>query len=148
MRKCLMYLTCLLFSGAVYAGMEETLLTSWFNAFNQRDFGMMEAIYSEDALIHSKEGPVRGGRALAELCEKWIAAIPDAKIEPLLVRTEDDVIVVHWRVEGTFKRGVNQVLPTNDRAVFHGLTCFRCEGDKVIEHWALSDYRSLGMTRK
>jgi predicted ester cyclase len=124
--------------------MEEMVLNQWFDAYNSRDWSAMEGLYNEDALIHGKSGKLQGGKALVEIAKLWTTAIPDACITPLYSCTEDDnLIVVHWRVEGTFTAPLKDFEPTGEKVVFHGHTCFRFENDQVIEHWASVDYRPL-----
>jgi len=123
--------------------MEETILKNWFDAYNQRDWDSIKNIYSDDAIVHGKEGDLIGGQSVVNLAKKGLVSFPDARINPLFFSWEDDVFIVHWRVEGTFENSILDIPATNEKVVFHGLTCFRCKDDKVIEHWAAVDYRPL-----
>ncbi len=123
--------------------MKETILRCWFEGYNQRDWDAVGGIYSKDALIHSKDGPLKGGDAVVSLAKKWLNALPDAQITPLCTSKEDDLIVVHWRINGTLTGSIRDIAPTGKKVVFHGLTCFRFKGEQVIEHWASVDYRPL-----
>jgi len=127
--------------------MEEKLLQSWFTGFNQRDWDSIQNIYTEDALIHGKEELLRGGKSVVEMAKKWLFAIPDAHITPLSTIKEKDFVVVHWRVEGTFTNPIRDIAATGRKVVFHGLTCFRFDSEKVVEHWASVDYRPLRFSR-
>lgn len=125
--------------------MESKILSCWFDGFNRRDWTSIREIYTEDALIHGKEGPIKGGQGVVELAQKWLVAIPDAQITPLYTcKEENDVIVVHWRIEGVLKGSIRDIVGTGKKVSFHGLTCFRCCDEKVVEHWASIDYRPLG----
>ncbi len=126
--------------------MEQAILSNWFDAFNRRDWSAIEGVYAEDALIHAKAGPLRGGHSIVEISEKWLSAIPDAHITPLHVSKEGDVIIAHWRIEGTLSGAIRDITPTGEKTAFHGLTCFRCRDSKVVEHWASVDYRALQST--
>ncbi|SCA63573.1 hypothetical protein SCG7086_AW_00150 [Chlamydiales bacterium SCGC AG-110-P3] len=123
--------------------MEDTILSCWFDGYNRRDWDAVQGIYSDDALIHGKDGPLRGGQAVVELAKKWLRAIPDCQITPLHTSREGDVVVVHWRVEGTFTESIRDIVATGKKVAFHGLTCFRCRDQQVVEHWASVDYRPL-----
>ncbi len=124
--------------------MEDVILGDWFDGYNCRDFDAMEQIYSNDALIHGVEGLVHGGKAVVEIAKKWLEAIPDAQIIPLFTSKEEgNVIVVHWRAEGTLTGSIRDLVATGKKVAFHGLTCFRHMDNKVVEHWAAIDYRPL-----
>lgn len=123
--------------------MQDTILRCWFDGYNQRDWDSVQKIYSDDALVHGKDGDLRGGSSVVQLAKKWLTAIPDARITPLHTSIENDVVVVHWKVEGTFTNPIRDIEATGKKVVFHGLTCFRCHNEKVVEHWASVDYRPL-----
>ncbi len=123
--------------------MEEQILTRWFEALNKHDWTSIESLYTSDALVHGKDGLLRGGASVVELIKKWLKAMPDSHITPLHTSTEADVIVVHWRTEGTLVGSIREFKPTGKKTVVHGLTCFRCKEGKVIEHWAAVDYLPL-----
>jgi len=124
--------------------MENRILSCWFDGFNRRDWEVLEELYSDDALVHGKEGAVRGGQGVVGLASKWLEAIPDAKIDPLYFSEEKyGVFAVHWRAEGTFKNPIREIPASGKKVAFHGLTCFRITDQKVVEHWACVDYRPL-----
>jgi len=123
--------------------MKDRILKCWFEGYNKRDWHAVGKIYSDDALIHGRDGQLIGGRSVVELAKRWLTAIPDAHITPLCASTEEDVVVVHWKLEGTFKESIREYPATGKHVVFHGLTCFRCHNEKVVEHWASIDYRPL-----
>ncbi len=124
--------------------MEKIILSNWFDAYNQRDWAAMQEIYTDNSLIHGKEKELRGGAAIVELAKKWLKAIPDIQLTPLNTSKEGhDVVVVHWRAEGTFTNSIRDIEATGKKIAFHGLTCFRFLNEKVVEHWATVDYRPL-----
>ncbi len=123
--------------------MQDTILRCWFDGYNQRDWDSVQKIYSDDALVHGKDGDLKGGRSVVQLAKKWLTAIPDARIIPLHTSIENDVVVVHWKVEGTFTESIRDIVASGKKVAFHGLTCFRCRDQQVVEHWASVDYRPL-----
>ncbi len=123
--------------------MQDTITTTWFDAINKRNADGLTHLYSDDALIHSKKGPVKGKQALVEIMERWDEAMPDFKVQPVFATTEDDVVVVHWHATGTFKKPLLSMEPTHKQTSFHGVTCFKCKDGQVVEHWATTDYRAM-----
>lgn len=123
--------------------MQTRILTHFFEAVNQRNPTLLRTLYATDALIHSREGPVRGPQAIEKIAERWWCAFPDLHITPLHVAQEEDVTVVHWRAAGVHKEAMLDIPATGKKTAFHGLTCFRIKNQKVIEHWACTDYRTL-----
>ena len=124
--------------------MKDKILSHWFEGFNRRDWKSVEEIYDENALIHGRDEKLRGGKAVVKLAENWLKAFPDMNIRALHADTEDnDVVVVHWRTEGTMTGPMWDIEPTGKKVSFHGITCFRCDRGKVVEHWASIDYQPL-----
>ncbi|MCH9608750.1 MAG: hypothetical protein S4CHLAM45_06570 [Chlamydiales bacterium] len=128
--------------------MKDTILKCWFDGYNQRDWGSIQKIYSDNALVHGRDGLLRGGSSVVELAKKWVFAIPDAHITPLCSSIENDVIVIHWKVEGTFSNPIREIAATGKKITLHGLTCFRCHHEKIIEHWTSIDYKPLSPVSK
>ncbi|MCB1119710.1 MAG: ester cyclase [Chlamydiia bacterium] len=123
--------------------MKERIVLEWFGGCNRRDWDAIKALYAEDAVIHGKEGILRGGDGVVTVAKKWLTAIPDGVVTPVYSTCEGEVIVVHWRMEGTLKGSIRDIAATGKKVVFHGLTCFRCRNQTVVEHWAAVDYRPL-----
>lgn len=124
--------------------MREKILKNWFEAFNQRVWEAMESLYSPQAVIHGRKGDLTGGNSVVKIAKEWLHAIPDAKILPLItVEESDDLYIVHWKTEGTFTGSIDEFQGDQNKVSFHGHTCFRFDGDQVVEHWASVDYRAL-----
>lgn len=136
----LMAIGCLGPSLGVQSGMEQVILTTFFDGINQRDFSSVQTLYAPDAVIHTKSGRSIGGETVVQAAERWLEVIPDYRLTPLHISHEEtDRIVVHWRGEGTLvKTGAE-----DERIAHHGLTSFRCHEGQVVEQWAAIDYRSL-----
>ncbi len=129
--------------------MEKEILSGFFEGFNQRNFVAMQNIYADNALIHGKTRQLIGGKGVVEIVNRWLEAIPDAQITPLHVsQEENNVLVIHWRVKGTFLNSIREMKPTGMPVIFHGLTSFRSDGQKIVEHWATVDYRPLQTATK
>ena len=123
--------------------MQELIEKDFFQAFNQRDIKTMKNLYAEDALVHSAEGPEYGPQSIEDIVGKWLEVFPDLKGAFLHKSTEADVVIIHWKCEGTRKKLCNEHSKLDSRISFHGLTCFRCKDGKVIEQWASVDYRPI-----
>ena len=123
--------------------MQALILESFFEGMNRRDFASLCNLYSPDALIHSRQGVVRGPQGLESIVKRWLTAFPDLLLFPLHTSQENDVIVVHWRAVGTHVETLLDIQPTGKKIAFHGLTCFRVQNQKVIEHWACTDFHTL-----
>ena len=105
--------------------------TEFFGGFNERDFGRMASLYAEDALVHSKEGPLRGPKALEQISAKWLVRDPGLQLEPLHLSEEGDLVTIHWAAR------------EGGRTLCHGHTCFLVADGQVVEHWACVDSRAL-----
>jgi len=123
--------------------MQTQILENFFEAMNRRDLTSMGNLYSPDALIHGRLGPVRGPQGLENIVKRWLIAFPDLHLFPLHTSQEEDVIVVHWRAVGTHVKALLDIPPTGKKMAFHGLTCFRIRNQQVIEHWACTDFHML-----
>lgn len=123
--------------------MIKKIQNDFFESFNVRQLRPLLELYSESALIHSLEGPLYGPESIQKIIDRWLIAFPDLQLLPLHTSQENDVIVIHWRAHGTHKEPLLHLPATNRQTTFHGLTCFRISENKVIEHWACTDYRSI-----
>ena len=118
-------------------------MKKWFGGFNERNWDLVSGVYTEDAIVHAKEGILAGGQAIVDIAKKWIGSFPDIKVTPLSSHLEKDVIVIHWKAEGTFISPIMDIAATGEKVAFHGLANFRIANDKVVEHWAAVDYKPL-----
>jgi len=123
--------------------MQEQIEQDFFHAFNRRDITTMKNLYADDALVHSAEGPEYGPQSIEDIVNKWLQVFPDLKGTILHSSVEGDVVIIHWKCEGTRAKLCNENSNAGNRVSFHGLTCFRCKNGKVVEHWASVDYRPI-----
>lgn len=123
--------------------MQPLIFNHFFEALNRRDLPLICSLYAPDALIHSREGPLKGPQGIEKVVNRWLVAFPDLRITPLHASQEEDVIVVHWRAVGKHEEAILDIPATGKMTAFHGLTCFRIQNERVIEHWACTDFRTL-----
>ena len=72
MKKYLFTLSLFTMTLSLFGNMEEKILSSWFDGFNRRDIVSMTEIYADDALIHGKEGLLKGGEGNCKSHKKMV----------------------------------------------------------------------------
>ena len=123
--------------------MKNQILHGFFQSTNSDDYSFIPKLYSPLAVIHTLDGEKYGPDIIIDIFKKWKFAFPDLQLEPLCLMQESDVIVIHWRGNGTFTNPLRDIQPTGKKITMHGFTCFRCLDNQIIEHWARVDYRPL-----
>lgn len=120
--------------------MKEKILHDWYGALLERDLDTLVGLYSDHALIHTKQGPLRGKASMKNLLIKWLLAMPDLQIYPEHVIVDNDTLIVYWKGEGTLKSPILDLQPTNEKKAFYGFNSFRLQNNQIIEHRATVDY--------
>lgn len=49
--------------------MQDPILRCWFDGYNQRDWDSVQKIYLDDALVHGKDGDLRGSSSVVQLAK-------------------------------------------------------------------------------
>jgi steroid delta-isomerase-like uncharacterized protein len=127
-----------------------SLVRSFVEAWNRRDFDRFDSLMAADAVLHIGGREVRcdpaGTRAIAE---EWTTAFPDYRFSLLGVVAEGDRVVAHMPYSGTHRGAIVGVEPTGRSCTVDEIVIFRIAGGQIAEAWEVFDeagmWRQLGL---
>jgi len=118
---------------------EQTMIEIW----NHRNLTVIEEVFAEDAVIHSPMGTFHSPKEMGRTVQKWLNAFPDLKIELLHTIEEADMVVSHWKAQGTHRKELFGIEASGSKVEYYGATIYRFKEGKIIEYWAYIDTRNL-----
>jgi len=120
--------------------------------FNQGDTTIVDSILVENPVDHMPEMPgVPKGRAgLKAFIVMYRAAFPDLNIKVEDMVAEGDRLVAYTVMTGTNTGDFMGMKATGKPVRVEGFDLIRFEGDRMAEHWGVSDdagmFRQMGVT--
>jgi ketosteroid isomerase-like protein len=115
----------------------ETLVRRYYEAFNNRDFGAYEALFSADCRIESPGVSEHGVAAMRSFDRDWIATFPEARIESMrMTSTARHVASGNWFHAGP-QRGPlptpnGTIAPTGKVLSAPYCAMFEIENDRIV----------------
>ena len=111
--------------------------------WNAKNPSLIDQLYSEDCVIHTPDGEVRGVEGSRRLYQTYIAAVPDTRFEIQHIVAEGDMASAQLMFTGTHKGRLGDV-PASGNAVRVANNCFfRFAGGKLVEQKGVWDSLSL-----
>lgn len=133
----------------VAKGTNREIATAVYDAFNRRDFAMLESFAGANATITNiATGEVfRGPKGFRTFCENWVRAFPDARVELGRVLTGDDGYVAEFTGTGTHKGALvgpaGTVQPTGRRMTLRFIDSIQVRDGKITEARTYFDALSM-----
>lgn len=128
----------------------KTLVRSFIEAWNTRDFDHFDDLMGEGAVLHIGGGEVpcdpAGTRAIAE---EWTTAFPDWRFELLRLVAEGTLVVAHMPYSGTHRGRILGLDATGRSCTVDEMVIFRIADSRIAEAWEVYDdagmWRQLGV---
>ena len=115
------------------------LLEIW----NAKIPSLIPELYSDDCVIHTPDGEVRGVEGSRQLYQTYIGAFPDVQFEIQQIIAEGDRAVAQLVFTGTHQGPLGKV-PASGNSVKVANACFfRFAGGKLVEQQGVWDSLSL-----
>jgi steroid delta-isomerase-like uncharacterized protein len=113
-------------------------------AWNAKDLDAAVELLAEEYVRHDANLPeVVGPRAQRDFLAGLFMAFPDLNLQPERLIAQENLVVLHFTVQGT-NRGEFMGMPATGREVMiQGVDIFRLIGDKIAEQWVVMDVLSL-----
>ncbi|TQF15347.1 ester cyclase [Myxococcus llanfairpwllgwyngyllgogerychwyrndrobwllllantysiliogogogochensis] len=108
--------------------------------YNLRKLDRVAELFSEDYVDHSTGAPtdVVGPAAVRQQAEATFQAFPDLRFDVLHVVADGDMVLVHWKAEGTDVKHPDDTGKPRPLAL-NGHSLYRMRDGKVVESWDISD---------
>lgn len=117
-------------------------------AWNQRDFSVLDEAYAPDVVHHNPSNPedLRGVEAVKRHVRDATEAFPDIRFSLGDLVAEDDTVIAHWTLSGTHEQAFGGIPATGNRVEIEGFILSRFAEGRIVEEWSLRD--TLGMLQQ
>jgi steroid delta-isomerase-like uncharacterized protein len=113
------------------------------DVWNAKNTSLIEELYSDDCVIHTPDGEVRGVEASKRLYQTYTSSFPDVQFEIQQIVAEGDMASAQLIFTGTHK-GPLGAIPASGNFVRVANNCFfRFAGGKLVEQKGVWDSLSL-----
>lgn len=111
--------------------------------WNDKEIDAVDRFVHQDAVIHSLLGDYHGTKAMKEVVQAWLKGFPDLRVHNEIIMSENDLVSIQWRAQGTHKGEFKGKKPTGKSVVYSGVTVYRIKDSKIMEYWAYLDMQHL-----
>jgi steroid delta-isomerase-like uncharacterized protein len=111
--------------------------------WNKKEISAIDRFVHNDVIIHSLLGDYHGTKAMKEVVQAWLKGFPDLKVDNENIISEDDLVSIQWRAQGTHSGEFKGKKPTGKPVAYSGVTVYRIKDNKIIEYWAYLDMQHL-----
>ncbi len=111
--------------------------------WNKKEFDIVDALFHEDATIHSPLKELRGPKAMKNIIEVWLSAFPDLEITHEDIITEHGVVVVRWKARGTHRGEFKGISGSGAPISYEGVSIYRLEEERIVEYWAFVNLQTI-----
>ena len=115
------------------------LLEIW----NAKNPSLIEELYSDDCVIHTPDGEVRGIEGSKRLYETYISSFPDVQFEIQQIVAEGDMASAELVFTGTHKGPLGTIPPSGHFVKVANHCFFRFADGKLVEQKGVWDSLSL-----
>jgi len=121
-----------------------SVIQRWIAAWNAKDLDAAVELLAEEYVRHDANLPeVVGPGAQRDFLAGLFMAFPDLNFQPERLIAQENLVVVHFTVQGTH-RGEFMGMPATGREIMiQGVDIFRLLGDKIAEQWVVMDVLGL-----
>jgi len=116
--------------------------------WNKKNLGIVKEIFSDTAVIHSPLGQFQSPQEMSDTVSKWITAIPDIQVDLLNTLEDNEIVVSHWKAQGTHQNDLNGIKANGNPVTYQGLSIYRLENNKIVDYWAFLDSWTLEQQMK
>jgi steroid delta-isomerase-like uncharacterized protein len=126
---------------------QRSVIQRWIAAWNARDPDAAVELLAEEYVRHDANMPeVVGPRAQRDFLAGLFMAFPDLNLRPERLIAQENLVVVHFTVQGTH-RGEFMGMPATGREVMiQAVDIFRLKREKITEQWVVMD--ALGLMQQ
>lgn len=111
--------------------------------WNDKEISAVDNFLHQDAVIHSLLGDYHGIKAMKEVVQAWLKGFPDLRVDNDIIISENDLVSIQWRAQGTHQGEFKGKKPTGKPVTYSGVTVYRIKDNKIIEYWAYLDMQHL-----
>lgn len=111
--------------------------------WNDKDISTIDKLVHQNVVIHSLLGDFHGTKAMKDIVQAWLKGFPDLQVYNDIVISENDIVSIQWRANGTHQGEFKGRQPTGKPVSYSGVTVYRIKNNQIIEYWAYLDMQHL-----
>lgn len=111
--------------------------------WNDKDINTVDKLVHQNVVIHSPLGNFHGTKAMKDVVQVWLKGFPDLQVYNDIVISENDIVSIQWRAQGTHQGEFKGRQPTGNAISYSGVTVYRIKNNQIIEYWAYLDMQHL-----
>ena len=111
--------------------------------WNDKDINTVDKLVHQNVVIHSLLGDFHGTKAMRDVVQAWLKGFPDLQVYNDIVISENDIVSIQWRANGTHQGEFKGRQPTGKSVSYSGVTVYRIKNNQIIEYWAYLDMQYL-----
>jgi predicted SnoaL-like aldol condensation-catalyzing enzyme len=117
------------------------------DVFENHDVDAADRYIDEDVIEHFAPPPgmdLKPGReGVKDLLRVYLGAFDPMTVEEHHIYEDADTVIAHVTFHGTHSGAFAGVPPTGKQVSVEMIDITRCEGDRMVEHWAQMDTNGL-----
>jgi steroid delta-isomerase-like uncharacterized protein len=122
----------------------EEIARQYFEAWNNRDFDLMQELVADDAEIIDFDGTIDRGKAgVRAQGERYASAFPDGKIEIQRLASAGDIVVAEIMGRGTNDGPFGEIPPTHKSAELPFCDVLTIRAGKIVRDRQYGDTATL-----
>jgi steroid delta-isomerase-like uncharacterized protein len=108
------------------------------------NMSLVEEVVSPRFISHDwPEGSPTGPEGFGVFYSAIRTALPDARYEVDDLISENDKVVVRWRLLGTHLGDFRGIAPSGRAIALEGIAIYRVDGGKLMERWVVTDLHGV-----
>ena len=111
--------------------------------WNDKDISTIDKLVHQNVVIHSLLGDFHGTKAMKDVVQAWLKGFPDLQVYNDIVISENDIVSIQWRANGTHQGEFKGRKPTGKPVSYSGVTVYRIKNNQIIEYWAYLDMQHV-----
>ena len=111
--------------------------------WNDKDISTIDKLVHQNVVIHSLLGDFHGTKAMRDVVQAWLKGFPDLQVYNDIVISENDIVSIQWRANGTHQGEFKGRQPTGKTVSYSGVTVYRIKNNQIVEYWAYLDMQHL-----
>ena len=115
----------------------KAVVRACFENASQGNFDALDEILTEDYVLHPEE--VHGADGLKKIVQGYRDALSGLRVTIDQQFTAGAYVATRYTITGTHDGDLMGTPPTGKAVGFTGITISRCEGERIVEEWEITD---------
>lgn len=123
------------------------IVESYHEATNRKDLEKFNELFAPD-FVNFAAGfpPIHGMEAMKKLLKELLDAFPDWHVSIEDIFSEEDKVVVRWKLHATHLRAYKDIAPTGRKIVAEGIHIDHLVNGKIQKRWACNNFSEVFST--